>query len=194
LDTGASVSLALQLDSIPGWEKQLARLSVGIGEIKVSRQPGDIITALGLGSCVAIVLSDNAIGAVAVAHCMLPLQTDGGAKDPEKPGRYVDGALPQLISDLEALGSRCERLVSALVGGAAMFEFTGPTTLDIGSRNVDTARAVLREYGIPLVASDVGGGQGRTVTVEVADATVHVRTMGAEKKLVSLRRRAAKVA
>ena len=173
----------------------MANLSVGIGEIKASRQPGDIITALGLGSCVAIVLSDNAIGAVVVAHCMLPLQTDGGTKDPEKPGRYVDAALPQLISDLDDLGSRCEGLVSALVGGAAMFEFTGPTTLDIGARNVDRAREVLREYGIPLMASDVGGSQGRTVTVAVADATVHVRTMGAEKELVCLRRRrAAKVA
>jgi len=173
----------------------LARLSVGIGEIKASRQPGDTITALGLGSCVAIVLSDNASGAVAVAHCMLPVQTDDGTRDPQKPGRYVDMALPELLSALGNLGSRCQGLISALVGGAAMFQFTGPTTLDIGSRNVETAREALRGYGIRLVASDVGGNQGRTVTVEVADATVYVRTMGAEQQLVCLgRQRTAKVA
>ncbi|GAG47136.1 unnamed protein product, partial [marine sediment metagenome] len=63
----------------------MTRLSVGIGEIKASCRPGDIITAVSLGSCVAIVLSDNAIGAVAVAHCMLPLETDDAAKDPQKP-------------------------------------------------------------------------------------------------------------
>jgi len=169
----------------------LARLSAGIGEIRASRQPDDTITALGLGSCVAIVLADNSIGAVAVAHCMLPAQPADTREHLEKPGRYVDAALPHLLSHMRDLGSSCNGLVSALVGGAAMFDFTGPTTLDIGSRNVDTARQVLRESGIALLASDVGGNQGRTVTIEVADATVYVRAMGVEKQLVSLRSRGA---
>jgi chemotaxis protein CheD len=175
-----------------GGRHTLARLSAGIGEIRASRQPDDTITALGLGSCVAIVVADNSIGAVAVAHCMLPVQPAADRRDHlEKPGRYVDAALPHLLSHMRNLGSSCNGLVSALVGGAAMFDFTGPTTLDIGSRNVDTARQVLREYGIALLASDVGGNQGRTVTVQVADATVYVRALGAEKQLVSLRSRAA---
>ena len=169
----------------------MAKLSLGIGHIHVTNSPDDVIVALGLGSCVALVLFDARTDIVGAAHCMLPVQKADTCEAGEKPGRYVDAALSRLLSDMRDLGSRCDALVSALVGGAAMFEFTGPSTLDIGARNVDTARQVLREYAIPLLASDVGGNQGRTAPIHVADATIHVRTMGAEQELVCLRRRAA---
>lgn len=54
---------------------------------------------------------------------------------------------------------------------------------DIGSRNVEAARRTMAEVGLPLYASDTGGGCGRTVRLAVKDGRVVVRTLGQEREL-----------
>jgi len=44
-----------------------------------------------------------------------------------------------------------------------MFEYFG-TNLNIGERNAEKVRALLKENNIPLVKEDVGGKMGRSVT------------------------------
>ncbi len=167
----------------------MAPLSTGIGELEVSNNSDDVITALGLGSCVAIILYDPSTGTVGMLHAMLPTST--GQQDPSKPARNVEEGLPRLLEAMRKAGARRQALCAALVGGAAMFEFTGPSMLEIGSRNIDVARKMLKDYHIPLLASDVGGNRGRTVLVKVANATVTVRMEGNQKELVCLSCKAA---
>lgn len=40
--------------------------------------------------------------------------------------------------------------------------------LDIGGRNVEAIKKALEEYRIPLVAEDVGGNVGRSITYDPA--------------------------
>ena len=164
----------------------MAKLSLGIGEIHVTGNPDDVILALGLGSCVALVLFDPSTDIIGAAHCLLPTHKPNPRESDDKPGRYVDIALPNIISQMGIAFSRLPILTSALVGGAAMFQFAANSALDIGKQNIAVASAMLEEYSIPLLASDVGGSQGRSVTINVADATVHVRTGNALKELVCL--------
>jgi len=94
-----------------------------------------------------------------MVHIMLP--DSGGRKD--RPGKYADTAIPLLLEELDKSGSSKRSLVAKMAGGACMFEYFG-TNLNIGERNTEKIRTVLKEQGIKLSAEDVGGKVGRTVT------------------------------
>jgi chemotaxis protein CheD len=116
------------------------------------------MTAIGLGSCVALVLHDTKRSIGACAHIMLP--ESGGKSD--RPGKYADTAIPLLIEELIALGGVKRSFVAKMVGGASMFSnFQGK--LNIGERNIEAVQARLGECGITIAAQDTGGTVGRTL-------------------------------
>jgi chemotaxis protein CheD len=143
-----------------------------IGEIVVSRNPDDELVALGLGSCIGVVMIDAQAHVAGLAHVMLP---ESGGERAAK-GKFADTAVPELVSQLTALGAvRC-RLRVALAGGAAMFGTGGQ--LEIGARNDAAVRSALSAAGVRCHAADTGGTQGRTVRVAVGAGTATVRVAG----------------
>jgi chemotaxis protein CheD len=143
-----------------------------IGEIVVSRNPADELVALGLGSCIGVVMIDNHAHAAGLAHVMLP--ESGG--DVSKKGKFADTAVPELLERMLALGAGRGHLRIAIAGGAAMFGTGGQ--LDIGARNGTAVRAALRAAGLRCHAEDTGGTQGRTVRVDVRSGETSVRVAG----------------
>jgi chemotaxis protein CheD len=133
---------------------------IGIGEYRAGSFP---MMTIGLGSCIGLVLYDDSLKIGAMVHIMLP--DSAGRKD--RPGKYADTAIPLLIKELGALGSKKGSLIAKMAGGACMFEYFG-TNLNIGERNAERVRAVLKENGIPLKKEDVGGKVGRSVTFNPA--------------------------
>ena len=47
-------------------------ISIGLGEVKVSRDPGDVLVAYGLGSCLGIGFYDPIARAAGMLHAVLP--------------------------------------------------------------------------------------------------------------------------
>jgi chemotaxis protein CheD len=130
-------------------------VNVGIGAYHAGSLP---MTAVGLGSCIALVLHDPKRSIGACAHIMLPESC--GKSD--RPGKYADTAIPLLIEELIALGGVKRSFVAKIVGGASMFSnFQGK--LNIGERNIEAVRAHLGMHGIPIKAEDLGGKVGRTL-------------------------------
>jgi chemotaxis protein CheD len=129
---------------------------IGIGEYRVGSFP---MMTIGLGSCIGLTIYDDTLKVGAMVHIMLP--ESAGRTD--RPGKYADTAVPVLLKELSALGSRNRSLVAKMAGGACMFEYFG-ANLNIGERNADKVRALLKEHNIPLVKEDVGGKMGRSVT------------------------------
>jgi chemotaxis protein CheD len=129
---------------------------IGIGEYRVGSFP---MMTIGLGSCIGLTIYDDNLKIGAMVHIMLP--DSAGRKD--RPGKYADTAIPLLLKELTALGSKNRSLVAKMAGGACMFEYFG-TNLNIGERNSDTVRSLLKQYNIPLLKEDVGGKVGRSVT------------------------------
>ena len=129
---------------------------IGIGEYRVGSFP---MMTIGLGSCIGLTLYDSQKKTGAMVHIMLP---DSGGRT-ERPGKYADTAIPLLLKELNKIGSSNRSLVAKMAGGACMFEYFG-TNLNIGERNTEKVRIVLKELGIKLSAEDVGGKVGRTVT------------------------------
>lgn len=133
-----------------------ATAMIGIGEYRVGTFP---MMTIGLGSCIGLTLYDPQKKAGAMVHIMLP--DSGGRTD--RPGKYADTAIPLLLKELDKIGIGKRSLVAKIAGGACMFEYFG-TNLNIGERNTEKVRAILKEQGIKLSAEDVGGKVGRSVT------------------------------
>jgi chemotaxis protein CheD len=148
---------------------------VGIGEIVASADRRAVISALGLGSCVGVVLADPRAGVAGMAHVMLPSSRPGAGGPP---GRFADTAVPALLGEVLRLGADRARLEAAIAGGAQMFGGAAGGVLNIGGRNADAVRAALRAAGLRVRAAEVGGSAGRSMLVAVGDGTVTVRAVG----------------
>ena len=128
---------------------------IGIGEYKVGSMP---MASIGLGSCVGLVIHDRQTGTGALVHIMLP--SSQGKTD--RPGKYADTAIDILIKELTQHGSSPANLIAKIAGGSAMFKtFSG--NLNIGDRNVEVIRKLLKDQKIPIKGEDVGGSVGRTI-------------------------------
>jgi len=176
-------------------------ISVEMAEIKISTRLTDRLVAYGLGACIGLCIYDPVFRIAGLAHIVLPAAhtTTLGAQrvgiPPRKPvafvGKYADEAVPKLIDEICRSGGKSENLLAALVGGAHIFSTLGssgsssPSRLEIGARNVAAVSSALEEAGIPIVATDVGGSHGRTVTLKACDGTVVIRPIGSEEWMLT---------
>lgn len=140
---------------------------LSLGEWVVSDDPSDMLVCLGLGSCVAVCLYDPQRSIGGMAHMVLPDSSARGAKP--SGAKFVDIAIPLLLSEMEAKGAGRVRMRAYLVGGAQMIQGVAfKQTMQIGQRNAEAARAMLRSARVPVRGEELGGTSGRTVRLEVA--------------------------
>ena len=151
-----------------------SEVMVRMGELAVAAKGGATLVSIGLGSCIGLALIDRAKGIAGLAHVMLPAAPADGVGG--TPGKFADYAVPALLSELAPLGSRPGRLEAVLVGGARMFSVG--SSMDIGARNDDAARAALAAARIPVRAADTRGSTGRTIRVDPASGIVTVKAAG----------------
>ena len=149
------------------------RYHVKIGEARVAVGDG-VLFAIGLGSCVAVILYDepNRIGGL--AHVMLPVKT----REHPLPGRYAPLAVEYLIASMVEAGAQPENLFARIVGGAAMFRDVLPAEgARLGDRNVEAVKAALAKASVPLRGEEVGGGNGRSVYFDAGEGSVLIRAV-----------------
>jgi chemotaxis protein CheD len=124
------------------------------------------LVALGLGSCVAVILWDPGTRVGGMAHVLLPTPPPRGRDAP--PGRYAQTAIPQLVIMMVQAGANRSTTIAKLVGGAAMFSnLIAPGLIHTGERNVLATREALHSAGIPLRGEWVGGDFGRSVELDL---------------------------
>lgn len=146
-----------------------------MGEYAVTGTPTEVLTTIGLGSCVGLVLLDGARAVAGMAHVVFPQHP--AHKPLSQPGRYGDTAVATLLAALTNLGAVREAIEAVVVGGARMFSFARPSQLDIGAANVSVVTASLGHAGIPIRATATGGSIGRSV--RVLAGVVSLREAGA---------------
>lgn len=162
--------------------KENAEIQVGIADYKIARNPGRLIT-LGLGSCVGVSLYDPEVRVGGLLHVMLPDSTQFNKVG--KPSKYADLGIPLMIREMKVLGARAGRLQAKLVGGAQMFSgLDEKITLNIGQRNTEKSREILKSLGIPIISQDVGGNRGRTMILDTKTGEVLIRTIGSTMKVI----------
>lgn len=148
---------------------------VRVADLQVAT--GDaVLTTVGLGSCVAILLHDAVARVGGLAHVLLP--SPGLSRQDDNPAKFPQTAVPRLLELMASAGATPRRVTARLAGGASMFAtLSPPGTIQMGERNVVASRQVLSGHGIPLVAEAVGGDFGRTVKLRVACGTVEVSSL-----------------
>ena len=148
---------------------------VKVADYAVARGEG-IISTIGLGSCVAILLYDPRVRVGGLAHTLLP--DESMARDRSNPAKFAASAVTLLIVEMTRLGADAKRIRAKLVGGSSMFASLLPSGgINIGERNVTAARQALSRHGVAIVAEDVGSDHGRSVHFHLDDGRVEVRSL-----------------
>lgn len=140
------------------------------------RQGSQVITTIGLGSCVAIALYDRETRIGALAHILLPSQSM--SRETGNPAKFPESIVPLMLEEMHAMGTRNARVSAKIVGGASMFGQLGNGTgINIGERNVLATREALSAAGVPIIAEDTGLDYGRSVYFHLADGRLEVRSL-----------------
>ena len=153
-------------------------IKVGMAEYKVMESPA-LLTSIGLGSCIGLVLYDaiNKIGAL--AHIMLPRHSD--AKDQSNPAKFADTSIELMLAEMKERGSLRRNIKAKVFGGANMFpSVQSKTLMNIGERNAAAVKEELIKRKIAVVAEDLGGHCGRTIIFDTRNGKVSVKTIRGE--------------
>lgn len=164
------------------------QILVGMADLKLAEGPAHL-TCLGLGSCIGLVAMEPDSGVCGMVHIMLPEAFKD--KPVDKPGKFADTGIPELLRQLEKAGVSSRKLVLAYAGGAQVFKYGADqgNRLDVGLRNSAAVAEHLKRLGARVLATDTGGNSGRTMIVNTATGEVRVRTVaGGEKTLCVLRK------
>ncbi|NJO88402.1 MAG: chemotaxis protein CheD [Chloroflexia bacterium] len=144
------------------------------GALYINPEPYLITTIL--GSCVAVCLYDPVLKIGGMNHYMLPLWNGQGLASP----RYGNIAIKKLIENIEVLGSSRKNLKAKIFGGAEIIT-TNVSQFMIGERNINIAKEMLHEEGLPIVASSVGGKYGRKIIFDTFSGEVRQKYVGSQK-------------
>ncbi len=157
-------------------------ITVGLGELKFSNNPEDVLVAYGLGSCLGIGMFDPKKGFAGLLHAVLPEPPDGRVDQNTK---YVNSGIKTLYKEFCDAGANPRNLILRMAGGANMLTAPGFTqSFNIGTRNIDSAYATLSGLNLAISSEEVGGTSGRTVRFYVRDGRMTIRTIGNNEREV----------
>ncbi len=157
-------------------------IKIGIADIAVSKDP-DIITTLGLGSCIGIAMYDASTKVGGLVHVMLPDSTK--IKQNSNPSKFADTGIQELLNRMVKAGANKARIQAKIAGGAKMFEVSGTTDVgNVGERNAQASKEKLKALGIRLVAEDTGANYGRTVELNCANGEYVIKAVGKPVKTI----------
>lgn len=140
------------------------------GQLYVAARPTHIHTVL--GSCIAVCLYDGVNQISGMNHYLLPLWNNEGLQSP----KYGNISIPKLIDSMEAVGCLRQNMVAKVFGGASPNDMKHPTEhMMIGKRNFQIAEDILRQYGIKIVAKDIGGIKGRKIAMDSVTGKIQLR-------------------
>lgn len=157
-------------------------IKVGMADLNICKAP-NVITTLGLGSCIGLTLYDPITKVGGMVHYMLPDSTK--VKNNSNIAKFGDTGIDELLKRVLAAGACRPRLVAKIAGGARMFEVSGLSDIgNVGARNQEAAKKKLKELGIRLVAEDVGLNYGRTVELHCDTGEFYIKAVGKPVKII----------
>lgn len=148
--------------------------------IDIFLQPGEYFVADAdyqlrtmLGSCVSITLWHPPTRQGAMSHFLLP--TYGLIDTVVRPldARYGDEALTLMLAELAQTGVQPSQCQGKIFGGGNMFpKHSRTSTMHIGRRNGEAARALLQSHGIPIFSESLFGIGHRQIIFDISTGDV----------------------
>ena len=149
---------------------------VGVADMRVSNQQGEVLVTHALGSCIGVAIYDPTAKVGGILHFMLPDSTLDLGKAQEHPHMFADTGLPLLFRECYRLGAQKSRLRVKVAGGSQVLgnrEF-----FQIGRRNYAALRKIFLKNNVLIDNEDVGGSKARTLFLEMATGNVWIKVMG----------------
>lgn len=157
-------------------------IKVGMADLNICKSP-DIITTIGLGSCIGLTFYDPVSKIGGLVHYMLPDSKQ--MRNNSNIAKFADTGIDELLRQMVRAGANRSRLVAKIAGGAKMFQVSGVSNVgNIGERNALAAKAKLRELKIRLVAEDTGLNYGRTVELHCETGEFYIKAIGKPLKII----------
>ena len=157
-------------------------IKVGMADLKIAKAP-DSLTTLGLGSCIGLTFFDPVLKLGGMVHYMLPDSTK--LKNNSNIAKFGDTGIMELYRLMLAEGAQPRRMVAKIAGGAKMFEVSGLSEVgNVGERNTQEAKLMLKELKIPLIAEDTGLNYGRTVELNCETGEFLIKAVGKTVKVI----------
>ncbi|MBN2245939.1 MAG: chemotaxis protein CheD [Candidatus Aminicenantes bacterium] len=150
-------------------------LAVGVGDYKISTD-GHIIETV-LGCCIGICLYDEAKKIGGLLHIMLPAAPN---KKAGKPSKYADTGIKEILQVMKAEHSIFSTDLKAKIFGGAKMK--SEATYDIGQKNADKVREILKINGIQILNEKVGGEHGYKIDFDISTGIVYCRVFGQEEE------------
>jgi chemotaxis protein CheD len=128
-----------------------------------------------VGSCVAICLYDPTVKVAIMAHVILP-KNNTSDPNPKPEAKFADVAIKIMLDKLQANGAKINQLKAKMAGGANIFQNEGKVnTFDIGEKNTDAIKSILKEKKIPIVAQDIGSKSGKWVIFDMNSLEMKIK-------------------
>ena len=157
-------------------------IKVGMADLNIAKAP-DSLTTLGLGSCIGLTLYDPVAKVGGLVHYMLPDSTK--LKNNSNIAKFGDTGIRELYNKMIANGASPSRMVAKIAGGAKMFEVSGLSNVgNVGERNAEEAKIMLKELKIRLIAEDTGLNYGRTVVLDCENGKYIIKAVGKPEKVI----------
>jgi len=159
----------------------MASLTVGISDLRISRNPEDTIITHSLGSCLGVTFYNpiNLIGVM--IHFMLPLSKLAPDKAKKTPAMFADTGITLALKTLYGKGVNKRNLIVKVAGGARLMD--QKNIFNIGERNFSVFRKLMWKNDILISAQDVGGSMARTLRLDMETGQVTVKSAGKETEL-----------
>ena len=157
-------------------------IKVGMADLNIAKSP-DSLTTLGLGSCIGLTLYDPVAKIGGLVHYMLPDSTK--LKNNSNIAKFGDTGIRELYKKMIEKGASPTRMVAKIAGGAKMFEVSGLSSVgNVGERNAEEAKIILKELRVRLVAEDTGLNYGRTVVLNCENGEYLIKSVGKPQKVI----------
>jgi len=160
----------------------MEQIVVGIADCRVASQAGQVLVTFALGSCIGLSIYDARAKVGGLLHYMLPDSAIDPVRGRDNPFMFADTGIPLLIGQVCAKGAKRGQLVAHAAGGASIMDPNN--VFDIGKRNYIALRKILWKTGILLNSEAVGGGNSRTVRLEVETGRLWLQEGCGQREMV----------
>lgn len=159
----------------------LKQIVVNIADMKISKNPDEVLVTYSLGSCVAVALYDPFTSIAGLIHIMLPESSIEKQIANINPYKYVDLGIPVLYKEMFKMGVKRNHVITKVIGGSNVMDKN--KYFNIGERNYLAVRKMLWRNNMIIHKEDVGGTKSRTVRIYTSTGKVIISNSYEEYEL-----------
>ncbi|HET6419952.1 MAG TPA: chemotaxis protein CheD [Geobacteraceae bacterium] len=148
------------------------------GESYFAERPTVVATVL--GSCVSVTMFSAERHCGAICHAVLPEENAPG-----EACRYVDASIMDMLRFFDRRRIKRSQIEVKLFGGSNILPASDVSRgrgASVGSQNIETALRIIEREQLRLVASDVGGDQGRKILFHTDTGEILLKRLGKIKR------------